>query len=62
MKLWSSAIRLSVLVLYVLLALYAGASAAQEKKNLRVVFTGLAWNSELPFRVALACGFFKGQD
>ena len=61
MKLWSSAIRLSVLVLYVLLALYAGASSAQEKKNLRVVFTGLAWNSELPFRVALARGFFKGQ-
>lgn len=34
---------------------------AQEKKNLRVVFTGLAWNSELPFRVALARGFFKQQ-
>jgi len=36
-------------------------AAAQEKKNLRVVFTGLAWNSELPFRVALARGFFKAQ-
>src|SRR5258706_15815635 len=34
---------------------------AQEKKNLRVVFTGLAWNSELPFRVALARGLFKQQ-
>jgi NitT/TauT family transport system substrate-binding protein len=34
---------------------------AQEKKNLRVVFTGLAWNSELPFRVALVRGFFKQQ-
>jgi NitT/TauT family transport system substrate-binding protein len=32
---------------------------AQEKKNLRVVFTSLAWNSEIPFRVALARGFFK---
>jgi NitT/TauT family transport system substrate-binding protein len=61
MKLCSSVIRLSVWVLYVLLALYAGASSAQEKKNLRVVFTGLAWNSELPFRVALARGFFKAQ-
>ena len=61
MKLCSSAIRLSVLVLYVLLTLYAGASSAQEKKNLRVVLTGLAWNSELPFRVALARGFFKAQ-
>ena len=26
-----------------------------------MVFTGLAWNSELPFRVALARGYFKGQ-
>jgi NitT/TauT family transport system substrate-binding protein len=34
---------------------------SQEKKNLRVVFTGLAWNSELPFRVALARGFFRAQ-
>ncbi len=34
---------------------------AQEKKNLRVVFTSLAWNSELPFRTALARGFFKSQ-
>jgi NitT/TauT family transport system substrate-binding protein len=61
MKLCSSAIRLSVLVLYVLVGLYSSTSSAQEKKNLRVVFTGLAWNSELPFRVALARGFFKGQ-
>jgi ABC-type nitrate/sulfonate/bicarbonate transport system substrate-binding protein len=37
------------------------AAHAQEKKNLRVVFTGLAWNSELPFRAALARGFFKSQ-
>jgi NitT/TauT family transport system substrate-binding protein len=34
---------------------------AQEKKNLRVVFTSLAWNSELPFRTALTRGFFKSQ-
>jgi NitT/TauT family transport system substrate-binding protein len=34
---------------------------SQEKKNLRVVFTGLAWNSELPFRVALVRGFFRAQ-
>ena len=41
---------------------YAPATAiSQEKKNLRVVFTGLAWNSELPFRVALARGFFRAQ-
>jgi NitT/TauT family transport system substrate-binding protein len=34
---------------------------AQEKKSLRVVFTSLAWNSELPFRTALTRGFFKNQ-
>ena len=34
---------------------------AQEKKNVRVVFTSLAWNSELPFRVALARGLFRAQ-
>jgi NitT/TauT family transport system substrate-binding protein len=37
------------------------AANSQEKQNLRVVFTGLAWNSELPFRVALVRGFFKAQ-
>jgi NitT/TauT family transport system substrate-binding protein len=34
---------------------------AQEKKTVRVVFTSLAWNSELPFRTALTRGFFKSQ-
>jgi len=43
------------------LTLYTDDSLAQEKKNLRVVFTSLAWNSELPFRVALKRGFFKAQ-
>ena len=45
----------------ILLALCFSVAQAQEKKNLRVVFTGLAWNSELPFRAALARGFFKRQ-
>ena len=26
-----------------------------------MVFVSLAWNSEIPFRVALARGFFKSQ-
>ena len=43
------------------LALAAQSSFAQEKKNLRMVFVSLAWNSEIPFRVALARGFFKQQ-
>ena len=34
---------------------------AQEKKNVRMVFVSLAWNSEIPFRVALVRGFFKSQ-
>jgi len=57
----SSGIRLWLSVLYALVVLFPLSSHAQEKKNLRVVFTGLAWNSELPFRVALKRGFFKAQ-
>ena len=34
---------------------------AQEKRLVRMVFVSLAWNSELPFRVALARGFYKAQ-
>ena len=34
---------------------------AQEKKNLRVVFVSLSWNNQLPFRAAIAKGFFKEQ-
>jgi NitT/TauT family transport system substrate-binding protein len=44
-----------------LLLICARPSLAQEKKNLRMVFVSLAWNSEIPFRVALARGFFKQQ-
>jgi ABC-type nitrate/sulfonate/bicarbonate transport system substrate-binding protein len=36
-------------------------SFAQEKKLVRMVFVSLAWNSEIPFRAALARGFFKQQ-
>jgi len=36
-------------------------SFAQEKKNVRMVFVSLAWNTEIPFRAALARGFFKMQ-
>ncbi|HEY7217253.1 MAG TPA: ABC transporter substrate-binding protein [Candidatus Binatia bacterium] len=57
----SSAFRVSVWALCVVSVLFPLSSHCQEKKNLRVVFTGLAWNSELPFRAALARGFFKTQ-
>jgi ABC-type nitrate/sulfonate/bicarbonate transport system substrate-binding protein len=36
-------------------------SLAQEKKNIRMVFVSLAWNSEIPFRAALSRGYFKQQ-
>src|ERR1700741_3627875 len=48
------------LVLSCLLGL-TNSEMGQEKKNVRVVFTSLAWNGELPFRVALVRGFFKAQ-
>ena len=35
--------------------------SGQEKKNIRMVFVSLAWNSEIPFRAALARGYFKQQ-
>jgi ABC-type nitrate/sulfonate/bicarbonate transport system substrate-binding protein len=43
------------------MALSAQIASAQEKKNIRMVFVSLAWNSEIPFRAALARGFFKQQ-
>ncbi len=42
-------------------ALAPSRSVAQEKKNIRMVFVSLAWNSEIPFRAALARGYFKSQ-
>ena len=33
----------------------------QEKKDLRILFVSLAWNAQLPFRVANARGYFKEQ-
>ena len=41
--------------------LSTGLSLAQEKKNVRMVFVSLAWNSEIPFRAAMARGYFKQQ-
>jgi ABC-type nitrate/sulfonate/bicarbonate transport system substrate-binding protein len=42
-------------------ALLPPASPAQEKKSLRIVFVSLSWNNQLPFRIAIAKGFFKDQ-
>ena len=43
------------------LVLLAAQLDAQEKRNIRMVFVSLAWNSEIPFRAALARGYFKQQ-
>ena len=51
--------RLMACLLFV--GLVVGTAFGQEKKNLRMVFVSLAWNSELPFRAALARGYFKSQ-
>ncbi|MBI4525909.1 MAG: ABC transporter substrate-binding protein [Deltaproteobacteria bacterium] len=34
---------------------------AQEKKNVRVIFVSHTWTSSLPFRIAIARGYFKNQ-
>ncbi|MBI1995936.1 MAG: ABC transporter substrate-binding protein [Deltaproteobacteria bacterium] len=52
---------LRIAVCLMVVALSGGPSFAQEKKNVRMVFVSLAWNSEIPFRAALARGFFKTQ-
>jgi sulfonate transport system substrate-binding protein len=55
-------LKIARLIAAIVLALWAAApSLAQEKKNIRMVFVSLAWNSELPFRAALARGYFKSQ-
>src|SRR4030095_1931737 len=63
---WSNGVmripKIAPLIAAIMLALCAAApSQAQEKKNIRMVFVSLAWNSELPFRAALARGYFKSQ-
>lgn len=52
---------LRVPICFLALLLAATVSFAQEKKNIRMVFVSLAWNSEIPFRAALARGYFKQQ-
>lgn len=48
-------------IAYLLLLLLPSGAHAQEKKLLRVVFVSLSWNSEIPFRAAMAEGYFKSQ-
>ncbi len=50
-----------ILVCLLIALLLPGLSKAQEKKLLRIVFVSLSWNNQLPFRIAIAKGFFKDQ-
>ncbi|HEX5607388.1 MAG TPA: ABC transporter substrate-binding protein, partial [Candidatus Binatia bacterium] len=52
--------RLSIVAL-LSVTLLAAQLDAQEKRNIRMVFVSLAWNSEIPFRAALARGYFRQQ-
>ena len=54
-------ILLPTLIVLVFLLLPVRGAFTQEKKNIRMVFVSLAWNSEIPFRAALARGYFKQQ-
>ncbi|HXV49959.1 MAG TPA: ABC transporter substrate-binding protein [Candidatus Binatia bacterium] len=50
-----------VYFLLVLSVLFFHPAQAQEKKNLRIVFVSLSWNNQLPYRIAIAKGFFQEQ-
>lgn len=55
-------IQLPIFVLILsLVSLHSFPARAQEKKNLRIVFVSLSWNNQLPYRIAIAKGFFKDQ-
>ena len=49
------------LLILILFLSSVASSSAQEKKTLRIVFVSLSWNNQLPFRIAIAKGFFKDQ-
>ena len=51
----------SPLLILILFLSSVALSSAQEKKTLRIVFVSLSWNNQLPFRIAIAKGFFKDQ-
>ena len=51
----------SLVTCLLIVAMASSLSTAQEKRNIRMVFVSLAWNSEIPFRAALARGYFKSQ-
>jgi ABC-type nitrate/sulfonate/bicarbonate transport system substrate-binding protein len=51
-----------IVILFLLIAFFPPSpGGAQEKKQIRVIFTSHTWTSSLPFRAALTRGFFKAQ-
>ena len=50
-----------VLGVLFILFFHSSIAQAQEKKNLRIVFVSLSWNNQLPYRIAIAKGFFRDQ-
>ncbi len=51
-----------VVILLLLISFFPPSlGGAQEKKQIRVIFTSHTWTSSLPFRAALTRGFFKAQ-
>ena len=50
-----------VYFLLLLSVLFFHPAQAQEKKNLRLVSVSLSWNNQLPYRIAIAKGFFQEQ-
>lgn len=39
----------------------SSSSHGQEKRTLRIVFVSLSWNNQLPYRIAIAKGYFRDQ-
>jgi ABC-type nitrate/sulfonate/bicarbonate transport system substrate-binding protein len=51
----------TAVLLLLAIAVVAPRAFGQEKKNLRIVFVSLSWNNQLPYRIAIAKGFFRDQ-
>lgn len=56
-----TSLKTSIPLSLLLIVLIPPSTLGQEKKLLRVVFVSLSWNNQLPFRIAIAKGFFKDQ-
>lgn len=61
MKIFDCSHKLWAVFAVLALCFQSSTAGAQEKKNLRIVFVSLSWNNQLPYRIAVAKGFFKDQ-